>query len=226
MKNIFYTLLFLLTFCSLASAQSSFSISEDTLVVSLPVPETLVHAPNIVTNLANGPLTLRWQRYVISLTPGCETQVCDPNQCYVPGVGGQTFTLEADSIANMYIDLLNPSGAPASAIVRLQYTNLAQPADTASVYYFLSVGTSASAEQAASLRILLYPNPATESFALDHAGALHTVRMYDLAGQQVAEFAAAATQRYSLADQPAGTYFVTLADKNGQVFRALQVIKQ
>ncbi len=226
MKSLSAAGLFLLAFCSFATAQSSFVLSEDSLTAFLPVPETTVAASNTLTNLTNDTLAIRWRRDEIALTAGALTQVCDVNQCYQPSVSSKTFLLAPDSVALMRVDLVSENGTPANVIVRLKFTNMAQPSDTASAYYFLSIGTSGSEEQAASLRILLYPNPVFESFVLDHAEAVHTVRMYDLSGHQVAEFAAVPDRRYSLASQPAGIYFAALADKNGKVLRALQVVKE
>lgn len=226
MKSFSFTLLFLLAFASFTTAQSSFSISEDTISGFASVPETIVGAHTFLTNLTDDTISIRWRRFEIDLTPDCQTQVCDPNQCYLPTVNSKTFVLEPDSTANMVVDLLNETGIAASVIVRLQFTNIAQPSDTASAYYFLSIGTSGSEEQATSLRILLSPNPVRESFTLAHADAVQTVRMYNQEGRQVAEFTATPGQRYSMMGQPAGTYFVALADKNGKVMRALQVIKE
>ena len=52
------------------------------------------------------------------------------------------------------------------------------------------------------------------------------VRLFALDGRQVAYFEPSAGQRYSVADQPAGTYIVALLAKNGKVFQAVEVRKQ
>ncbi len=226
MRKISSTLLFVLAFCSFATAQSAFILSQDTVTGFILAPETTAQATNDLTNVSGAPLSIKWRRFEINLTPNCVTQICDPNQCYAPQVNSKTFTLETDSSAHMIADLVSEDGTPGSVIIRLQFTNAAEPADTASAYYFLSIGTSGTTDQASSLRIQLYPNPVAESFSLEHAEAVQTVRLYSASGRQVAEFAASPAQRYSLAGQPAGTYFVALADKNGKVFRALQVVKE
>lgn len=226
MKKFSFFLPFLLAFCSFAAAQSSFLISEDSVSGSISLPETTAAAENWVKNVSGAPLSVKWRRFEISLTPDCVTQVCDPNQCYEPMVGSKIFLLETDSSALMRVDLVSENPAPADAIVRLQFTNAAEPADTASAYYFLSIGTSGTKDQASTLRIQLYPNPVAESFVLDRAEAVKTVRVYSLDGRQAAEFAATPGQRYSLAGQPAGTYFVALEDLKGRVIRALQVVKE
>jgi len=229
MKNFSAAWFFLLAFCSFATAQSSFLISEDSISGSVSLPETTAPATIKVTNLTNETISINWRRYyIVAPTAPAVTQVCDPNQCYEPQVTGKTFLLEGDSTANMIVYLVTEEGMPANTIVRLKFTNTAQPADTASTYYFLSIGTSSTKDQASSLRVKLYPNPVTEAFSLDmdQAVAVETVRMYSATGQQVAEFAATPNQRYSLAGHPAGTYFVALADKTGKVLRALQVVKE
>ncbi len=226
MKFFSFILFFLLAFGSLATAQASFLILEDSVSSSISLPETTAAAENWVKNVSGAPLSVKWRRYEISLTPGCVTQVCDPNRCYEPAVSSKIFLLETDSSALMRVDLVSENPAPADAIVRLQFTNAAEPSDTASAYYFLSIGTSGVKEETASLRIGLYPNPVAESFLLDHADAVKTLRLYNQTGQQVAVFEATPSQRYALTNQPAGTYFVALEDHAGRVIRALQIVKE
>lgn len=229
MKNFSAALFFLLAFCSFATAQSAFVLSDNNVTGFISPPETTAQATNDLTNISGAPVSIKWRRFEIGLTPGCVTQICDPNQCYEPIVGSKTFLLETDSTAHMIVDLVCEEGTlAAEVLVRLQFTNSAEPSDTASAYYYLSIGTSGTKDQASNIRVKLYPNPVTEAFSLDmeQAEDVQTVRMYDATGQQVAEFTATPNQRYSLAGHPAGTYFVALADKNGKVFRALQVVKE
>ncbi len=229
MKNFSSALFFLLAFCSFATAQSAFVLSETSVTGFASVPETTAAASNDLTNISGAAVSIKWRRYEISLTPGCVTQICDPNQCYEPIVGSKTFLLETDSTAHMIVDLVCEEGTlAAEAIVRLQFTNAAEAADTTSAYYFLSIGTSGTKDQASNIRIKLFPNPVTEAFSLDmdQAEVVETVRIYSAKGQQVAEFAANPAQRYSIKDQPTGTYFVALADKNGKVIRAFQLVKE
>ncbi len=228
MRNLFFTLLFVFAIGISANAQSTFTLSADTLTESVELPEIFASAHSTVTNLASGPITINWTRFILSLSPGCIIQVCDPNNCYLPTENSKNFTLAVNGVGNMIVDLIDTSAVPqpGTAIVRMKYTNLGQTSDTASTYYFLSItGTSGTGDLSTAVRVVLYPNPVTEWFALADADAVQSVRVYNAQGQQVAQFVATPGQRYSLAGQPTGTYFIALTDKNGKVLRALKVKK-
>ncbi len=232
MKSLSFTLLLVLAFTTFCTAQVTFALTTDTVIGTAEVPEITAAAHDTVFNLTSNSLTINWTRYILSISPGCVIQICDPNNCYLPTVSSKNFTISANpnnNIGLMVVDLVDTllSGNPANAIVRIKYTSLAQASDTADTYYLLSITETTGVHDPASVsRVVLYPNPVTESFTLDNAEAVRKIRVYDLNGRQVAEYAATSGQHYSLSGQPSGTYFVALADENGRVFRALQVIKE
>ncbi len=229
MKNLSFSLFLMLAFGTFATAQSSFVLSSDTVIGTVEIPEISAPGPSTVTNLLSTSLNINWTRFILNISPGCVIQVCDPNNCYLPEVNSKNFTLQGNGVGNMMVDLVDTtfSEQPKSALVRVKYSNLGQSSDTASTYYFLSItGISGTTNQSAALRVALYPNPVSESFTLDNAEVVHNVRVYNLGGRQVAAYTATPGQRYSLANQPAGTYIVALADTDGHIFRALEVVKE
>ena len=228
MKNLYVALLILMA-GTVTKGQTTFSLHQDSVFAAIEVPEFTAGAPDTVFNLKNTPITINWTRFVLNISPNCVIQVCDPNNCYLPSVASKNFNIPANGQGHMIVDLVDTllSEQPASAIVRIKYVNVGMTSDTANVYYFLDITASTGTSYLSSaVQVGLYPNPVTESFTLDNAEKVQHVRVYNMNGQQVAEYGANPGQRYSLANQPAGTYFVAVADENGRVIRALEVVKK
>lgn len=225
MKNLFFTLLIALFTGASAFAQT-FNLSPDTVITIVTVDSMDISSHNDLTNLTNSSRSIRWERTIISVDPDTLlTQICDPNACYLPPVSTKIYTLAAGATVPMIVHLLNNSGGPASAIVQLKYTDLADPTNPQFSYYFFDaiVGTD---EQLPAANVKLFPNPFVESFSLDNAGEVARIRVYGTDGRLVFNQIAQSDNVYSLAGQPAGTYLVALQSKSGKLFQAIKVVKK
>lgn len=187
-------------------------------------PDTEAHVDLI--NLSNAEITVKWERTVVSITPGCQTQVCDPILCYLPTVSSKTFPLAANDTAMMIVHFLNFSGEPASALVHLKFTNLSNPADTVTAVYTFT-GVSSSKDLTPVPAVKVFPNPAADYFQIaevDQAAAY--IRLYDRNGRQVSFLNAAPNQRYNIADLPAGMYILSVEEENGKILQAGEIYKR
>ncbi|MEO6759154.1 MAG: hypothetical protein ABIO24_06845, partial [Saprospiraceae bacterium] len=209
MKNLCSTLLILLAFATFATAQASFSITSTLVVGTAQVPEFTAAANDTVINLTNTAIPINWTRTIISISPNCEIQVCDPNNCYGAQISSKNFTIQPNGMGLMIVDLVDTlinmdgelddplvlGGQAATAIVQLKFTNLNAPADTVSAYFYMSItSTTGTHNPSSATRIVLYPNPVPEFFSLDQAEGVSHVRVFNLNGQQVAEYAATSGQ--------------------------------
>jgi hypothetical protein len=177
-----------------------------------------------VKNLGSTPVTIKWERNIISLSPGIETAVCDPVTCWFPGIGTKVFTLGPEEHGEMTVHFYNPTGGAASGIVHLKLTNQNNPADTLTAVYTFSTLTSTGELPAATVK--LFPNPSTDFFALTGAENVASMRLFALDGRQMARFEPNASQQYAIGHLPVGTYVLSLEDKNGQLFQAVELIKR
>lgn len=173
-----------------------------------------------VTNRDGRPDTLRWTRQVISITAGCETQVCDPVACYAPFVDTRTFTLPGNETVNVGVWLQNPQLKTASAVVHLKLVNVSNPRDSATAVFLFSP-TVSTGEPLPDALVQLNPNPAVDFFTLQTAESVAQVQLYALDGRCVARFAARPDQRYPLTEVVAGQYVVVLIDRLGRSLQTL-----
>lgn len=224
MKNLF-TLLTALC-CSTLFAQNTYSI------LPLYPQETYgpdaddLKAENTITNLSPIVKNIRWERTVITLTPDCETQVCDLEYCYSPAVSTKTFELGPNEIGPLSVHLLLPDLISATAVVRLKFYDINNPADSLISVYTISTVVTGTEEEAAAANINLFPNPTAESFTLKNADLVSAIRIFTLDGRQITRTEAEPSQVYSLATQPAGTYIVVMENKQGNFVKAIEVRKQ
>lgn len=223
MKNLFT--LFALFCCAQAFGQSAFSISplNPTEVYSIDADDP--KAENTIVNQTGLSKNISWERTIINLSEECYTYVCDPAYCYGPTAEAKTFTLGPNAFGYVSVHLLLPDFIPATTVVRLKFYDEQNPADSTITLYTVSTEVSGTEEQAAAAAIKLFPNPTVESFTLENADMIASVRIFALDGRQVSRFEAEPSQVYSLAGQPAGSYIVVMENAKGQVLRSVEVRK-
>ncbi|MCC6279634.1 MAG: T9SS type A sorting domain-containing protein [Saprospiraceae bacterium] len=224
MKNLF-TLLAVLC-CSTLFAQNTYSIAPLFPQETYGPDADDLKAENTIVNLSPDVKSIRWERTVITLTPDCETQVCDLEYCYSPAVSTKTFELGPNEAGPLSVHLLLPDVISATAVVRLKFYDINNPADSIISVYTISTLVTGTEEEAAAARINLFPNPTVESFTLENAEMISAIRIFSLDGRQVSRMEAEPSQAYSLANQPAGTYVVVMENKQGNYVKAIEVRKQ
>lgn len=231
MKNLLFTLLFLLGLSVVASAQQQHAFKV------VPNPNDTTNTQDVydtpghgkITNISNTTATIHWERHIIFNTPNIETAVCDPITCYFPGVNAKTFSLEPDSSGELTVHFYNLAYDPApgmagSAIVHIKLSNLGNPADTLTAVYTFSTLSATHELPAANVKV--FPNPTTEYFTLENAEDVGMLRLYTIDGREVAHFEAVSNQTYSIANQPVGNYVLSFEDKKGNLFQALELHKR
>lgn len=74
-----------------------------------------------------------------------------------------------------------------------------------------------------SLRI--FPNPVAEAFEIGSSERVTNIRVLNMVGREVKQFAFAAGTKYEIADLPPGMYLVQLRDGDDQVVHTQRVKK-
>ncbi|MBL7774921.1 MAG: T9SS type A sorting domain-containing protein [Saprospiraceae bacterium] len=223
----FCTLLFILTaFSAALMAQTTFSVSATQVWTIAPHHEPDVEGHFTITNTTNSTQTIRWTRTEVEKTAGCYTQVCDLNLCYTPIVSTKTFDIPANTSGNIIMHFLNyDSIVGASGIIRLKMSNENNPADSVNVTFLFTSPLSGAADLPLA-NVKVYPNPTTDFFQLENADAVSRIRVFSAEAREVARFTATPGERYALASQPAGNYFLALEDNQGRVFQRIHLVKK
>jgi hypothetical protein len=222
----YIVLLFISIFCTLhVTAQLTFTIAPNPLRFTTSVSETTMEAYTKVTNRDARPDTLRWSRRVISITPGCETQVCDPVACYAPFVDTRTFPLAGNETVNFGVWLQNPERRAASAVVRMLLTNVSNTRDSATAVFLFSPNVS-TGEPLPEATVRVHPNPVSTGFYLNNAANVQRLRILTLDGRLISHQPALPEGTFytPLADQPRGSYILVLEDKLGRAFQAIELV--
>jgi Secretion system C-terminal sorting domain len=224
-KSFISTILYLAALLPFATtAQLPFSLQPIPAIGSGAVEEIEVPVTATITNLTGAVLNLKWERRVISLTPGCMTNVADPNLGWAPFVSMQNLDLLPNQVGPMNVNFFN-NGAPCSGIIHLKISNRNNPADSLIGVYLFNQSSGVLGGQADE-QIKLYPNPASSFFSVEHGEEAAGIRVLSLEGREMLRFGNQGAMPFDIAPLPAGTYFVVLEDKNGTPFQALELRKQ
>lgn len=229
MKNLLFTSLFAFGLTPLAFAQNSsaFSVTPnpcDTITTS-DTYDSPAHGH--VHNISSSPVTIKWERNEVYLTPNITTAVCDPVQCWFPGVGTKSFGLAPNTGGELTVHFYNAAfdpGQAGSGIVHLKMTNLGNPADTMTAVFTYSTLTGTKDFPAANVK--LFPNPTIDYFTLENAEDVVSMRVFALDGREMARFVNNSDNTYSIAQLPVGNYVLSFEDKNGQLFQAVEIHKR
>jgi len=231
MKNLFFTLFFAFLLVQVAQAQiqSAFEVHpnpSDTITAS-DLYDSPAHGE--IMNVSPNPVNIRWERTEVFLTPNVTTAVCDPVTCWFQGVSTKQFQLLKDSMGQMTVHFYNNAYDPApgqagSGIVHLKLTNLDNLSDTMTVVYTYSTLTATN--NLPDSKVKLFPNPTTDYFTLEDAHDVVSMRLFSLDGRIVARFDASADNTYQIGHLPAGNYVLSFEDKNGNLFRAVELNKR
>lgn len=222
MKNLLFTLLLLIAFGGVLNAQSVCEIQPLPASGTGGVHDNDVAVDAKITNLTDNTIHMKWERQVISLTPGCETAVCDPNICWFQTVSTKNFDMDPHEVGDMLVHFYNHD-APCSGIIHIKVSNLDNPADTTIAIYYFNASTGTQDLPAANVR--LYPNPVSEYFSLDHAENVAAIRLFSLDGRELRFYNADDSNVYSFHNEAPGNYILSLEDKDGRLFQAIELKK-
>ncbi len=191
-----------------------------------------------VNNLTSDTLLLRWERFVMIKPDEWQTQVCDPNACYLPNVSTNydldlqidepVMLLPDSSISLAFYVRPNGEGGEGSFDLDLSLTsdpdNVIETA-TFNVRVNTLVSSTRRIDDLSGLRV--FPNPASDYFELTNSDRqIDQLVVYNLLGRPVRFFSASSGRRYWLADLPDGIYLVSLVSRKEGIIKTIRISKR
>lgn len=241
MKHTLLSLLFCFVFGIGLLAQSPVQIEpadyKGAFAVDLQQTVLLQDPTVVITNTSDTTLSLRWELFNLDKPSAWESQVCDPNECYLPivrsnidaGLGlDAPVVLEPDSSVNISIYIM-PNETIGTGRFALDFSLASDPATVIDMATFEVEITSSVVNTYESIRrqdIRVFPNPATDYFELMNSEAVDRVVLYNLVGHQVGTFLAYPGKQYDVANLPSGTYMVALINEDFGTFRTMRLVKR
>jgi hypothetical protein len=206
-------------------SQESFSLTPNPSKIVAPPTETDAAAHSVVKNLTGAPLNMRWERTIILLPPGVQSQICDPVACYLPSASAKNFVLAPNAEGILDAHFLNSTGQPQEAIVHLLVKNLDNPGDQINGVYTYSSVTSATMEPTLE-RCAVYPNPTSGTFSLLNADLVSSIRLFNMDGKEIGILNANSDNQYNITHYLPGQYILALLNNEGRLLKALSLLKK
>lgn len=241
MKHILLSFLSFLVLSVKICAQSPVQIEpvEYKAAFAVDLQQTpLLQDPTVVlTNNSDSTLSLRWELFNLDKPSAWESQVCDPNECYLPIVRSNIdadlginapVVLPPDSSIKISIYIM-PNETIGTGKFALDFSLASDPGTVIDMATFEVEITSSVVNTYESIRqkdIRVYPNPATDYFELTNSEAIDRVVVFNLVGRKVAMFLAYPGKQFDIASLPSGTYMVALVNEKIGTIRTMRLVKR
>ncbi|MBS1904767.1 MAG: hypothetical protein JSS75_13760 [Bacteroidetes bacterium] len=188
-------------------------VTNDTIYAT---PGSTVSAEARLINETDVPALIRIDRHNGSKMPGDWKSALCTNVCLSPNVDTTVLRVEAHSEEHLRIYVyMGDSVGTGRVFVHLH--NEYVPEDTFKIrlVYIATdqAGVRPTTETSLSAPVLM-PNPATSAWSINTTAPYASIRLYDVLGRVVAQYPA--SDRYSCASLPYGTYRVELLDTEGK----------
>lgn len=237
MKQTLLSLCSILVLLNSLQAQVSLSFTPDDVSVSdfidITDNEYEIVGYATVTNNGSATVDLRWERFIIDMPEAWEIQICDLNFCYNPEVYSNFIageievpvTLEPGASTNMDVHL-KPRGVAGTGEVRIDVSETDSPSEVISSGTFsFEALTVSSSRDLRKQPITIFPNPASDYFALRGDTDVDRVVLYNIVGREVRSFTVFPGQRYFIGDLPNGLYLASLVSNKKGIRTTLRLNK-
>lgn len=191
-----------------------------------------------ITNPTSRTLKLRWDKKVSYQPYSWESQVCDKENSYPPGVESNfdpiqgvvaPIVLAPGETFDLLLTIL-PYNTTGQCKIELLFRDLSQPDQMIGSAVF-QVNIIDTEDQAAvkegDHNPRIYPNPVHDRFFLDNAPPLSRIEVYNTLGRRVKSFSNPQLgDSYDATDLPQGVYLLSLIDKQGKVLRTIRLLRR
>jgi hypothetical protein len=219
----FFTLVVAFMLSAVAVSAQQFEFTPDTIYAYPDASIPDAPADVDIHNLLAVDQTIRWQRNVLFITPGCATKVCDLIACYPENFSTREFVLPASAQGLISVHLVNPTANPASAAVRLDMWNVDDPSVIIPAYFIFNVTTSL-AEAVRVEKIHTFPNPTTNYFQIEN-DEVARIRVVNMDGRDVSRLNAVSQNQFDVTELTAGNYTLLMEDASGKIIGISQLTK-
>ena len=229
MKKIFLSVFLsgLIAFAGLVMANTSFTLTAHSTGNSITSTDTVyqwgtynqfdIVAEVDMKNNSDSAKTYSWTKLKSNMG-SWEVAICDKNNCYLPSITTQQFTLSASEKGIMNAHFY-PAGVAGEGVLILQLKNLNEANDTANVVYKVKAyPTGIGDSKLLTYELNVYPSPADEFVKVSFSSnKTQDVEIYNILGKKLATLKISNSVIYDLTDLPAGLYFVKVKDEKGIV---------
>lgn len=190
-----------------------------------------------VKNLTSDTLLLRWERFEMTSPDEWDTQVCDPNACYLPSVNtnfdpdlqiNEPVILLPDSSFELIFHFL-PNGEGGEGAFDLDFSLISDPdnvIETATFKARVNALVSSISKSPDLKGVRVFPNPTADYIELTNTESVDQMVVYNLLGRPVRFFPVYNGRRYRLNDLPDGIYLVSLVSHRDGILKTLRVSKR
>ncbi|MDX1666365.1 MAG: T9SS type A sorting domain-containing protein [Saprospiraceae bacterium] len=217
------------------------SVVTEVFSVDLSDEADVLETEALLINDSPDTLELHWVKEVLEEPEGWETQYCDNEYCYGPGMDSsidpylgmfQSIVLWPGDTLNMALRLY-PNGTYGKATYELLFSRVATPEETLQTIIFeLEVVAETQPEMVQpDLSIRLYPNPVMDYLVVEYPEEVEEIVIYNLIGQPVRffktfEWGDLGRSRIDLSDLPNGLYLLSAIDKQSGIIQTLRFSKR
>lgn len=192
----------------------------------------------VVSNTTNRTLKLRWDKKIIYQPYSWESQICDKENSYPPGVDSNfdpiqgvvaPINLAPGESFDLLLTLL-PYNTTGQCRIEVLFRELNKPDQLVGTAVF-QVNIIDTKDQAAvkagDQGVRIYPNPVHDRFFLDNTPSLSRIDIYNTLGRRVKSFSNPQIgDSYDATDLPQGVYLISLVDDQGKVIRTMRLLRR
>ncbi len=232
--SLFLSVLFIFGLCAQASLTLAPMEVQADGFIDLSNPDFDLKAYATLKNEGDEPISIIWERKIISAPEDWVVQVCDLNFCYDAIVYSNVapdlnlnlpITLNPGEQTNMDV-YVRPEGVSGFGEVKLEISNADTPDEVllTGTYTFDALLSSLASRN--KPRLAVYPNPATDYIEVQGAEQVSRLLIYNIVGQQMRSFRVTPGSRHYIGGLPTGLYLASLIGGNGEVLKTFRLSKR
>ena len=178
-----------------------------------------------IVNTSDAELELSWVKEAQSKPESASAAICDNVVCWAPSKNESDIVIAKGDSSNLDLHY-RPNGNAGNAVYKVTIAEKANPDNKSEMTFTINDATTNTVGFPNTEEVRIYPNPATDYFAVDGISDLREVVVINLVGQEVKRFKAATKAKYNVSDLMRGLYLIRLIDDNEKVIKTVRLSKR
>lgn len=220
-------LIAILTFSlTMAFSQSGFSVYVKDMVIKMDDPgQSRYTKSGYIVNHNNHAIQLRWEKLTESLPQGASIQISDHSSRWDFMARRGLISIKASDTAFFDVHYF-PNGQSGDGMIRISLEDVNNQSRASTLTYSVRDLNISAARDGRREDPRVYPNPASDYFAVDGTDHVREVIVINLVGQEVKRFSASLHAKYDISELARGLYLIRLTDKQGKVIKTIRLSKR